>query len=430
MRRTRGRAPLRRSVLLANIGVAVLALLLADVPLAVTTQRLYRDEAIIRLERQANGMLGSDASARDAPSGLKVGFYGSGGRRFAGTGPSRSAVAAAARSGRAGDAVEDGQLVVSAPLPADRTLRVGTSYAAISHRAERAWALIGAAALLLLLVALLAARRVAALATRPLAQFGVAARRFGEGDFAAPVLDGGPREAHLAAAALADAGRRLSALFARERAFSADVAHQLRTPVTAVMLGLEAALHRPRADLATAVRTAVRRTRRLAVTIDDLLRLARDQQTRELIDVHRLVEDAWGRWLPRAASAGRRLTVRVPGRSPEVRAAPAALHQILDVLLDNALVHGAGEVVITVRERGLAVAVEVADHGTGPPGAVDVFARRPPGPYGGRHGIGLALARSLAEAEGGRLAAARHPPAAFTLFLPKAGAAANYGSAM
>ena len=90
------------------------------------------------------------------------------------------------------------------------------------------------------------------------------------------------------------------------------------------------------------------------------------------------------------------------------------------MLVDNAAQHGAG--VVTVRARPLpgALAVEVADEGSGPPGDSEaLFLRRSRAARGS--GIGLALARSLIEADGGRLVLSRPGPGpCFTVALPAA----------
>jgi signal transduction histidine kinase len=92
--------------------------------------------------------------------------------------------------------------------------------------------------------------------------------------------------------------------------------------------------------------------------------------------------------------------------------------EIMEVLLDNAHRHGAGAVTVTTRRLNGWVAVEVADEG---PGLGDdperAFARRSGEVRAGGHGIGLVLARSLAQAEGGSLTARAGPAPVLTLML-------------
>jgi signal transduction histidine kinase len=118
-------------------------------------------------------------------------------------------------------------------------------------------------------------------------------------------------------------------------------------------------------------------------------------------------------------AAGRSLTVAGQEPLPEVRASGGAIRQILDVLIDNALRHGQGRITVGAVEVGTGVAIEVGDEGPGVPDGDGIFTRRAPSTAcDGGHGIGLALARSLAEAEGGRLVLRRPAPPVFTLLLP------------
>jgi signal transduction histidine kinase len=86
---------------------------------------------------------------------------------------------------------------------------------------------------------------------------------------------------------------------------------------------------------------------------------------------------------------------------------------VLQVLLDNAYRHGAGTVTVTGREATGVVAIDVADRGDAPI----------PWPPTSGAGMGLALARTLSESQGGRLLLAQdHDGTRFTLLVPRSGA--------
>jgi signal transduction histidine kinase len=93
------------------------------------------------------------------------------------------------------------------------------------------------------------------------------------------------------------------------------------------------------------------------------------------------------------------------------------LAQVLATLLDNSLVHGAGMVSITTRSAGGSVVIEVGDEGPGVPAELGqrIFARSVSS--AGSTGLGLALARDLATADGGRLELLRGTPPVFAVFL-------------
>jgi signal transduction histidine kinase len=210
---------------------------------------------------------------------------------------------------------------------------------------------------------------------------------------------------------------RLGALLDRERAFTADASHQLRTPLTGLRLQLEAALDQPDADLRSAICDALATTDRLETTIDDLLALARSTALQvEPLHAESLMDEVRERWHPRLAAEGRPLRLVVVGQ-PTGQISTSALREILDVLIDNADRHGSGTITVTVRALDGAVAVDVLDDGPAlliDPGTL--FERRAPGENG--HGIGLALARRIAEAQGGRLRLTSSDPPTFTVLLP------------
>jgi signal transduction histidine kinase len=92
-----------------------------------------------------------------------------------------------------------------------------------------------------------------------------------------------------------------------------------------------------------------------------------------------------------------------------------ALRQSLDVLIDNALTHGEGTITLATRARPGGVEISVTDEGTADLQSDAIFERRSASVHG--QGIGLALARSLTEAERGRLhLLAGEPTTTFSLF--------------
>lgn len=431
-RRARTGIPLRRRVLTAIVGVTAVAVVLFAIPLAVAVQRLYQDEATTKLERDATRIA---AAAPDdivhapvpvrAPVGMSsritAGIYRTAGQRIEGQGPDWSDVASDGRDGRVHSAVEHGALRVAAPVPSDEgvtaVVLVSEPFDDVTDRTEQTWALMAALAMLVVMIAAVFARGQSMRLARPLERLTLAAQTLGDGDFSIRAPRSEIFEADAAGQALEATARRLGEVLDRERTFSADVSHQLKTPLTGMLLGLESALERPEVDLRVAIRTAVGRGEDLHRTIEDLLELAREGAVarREPLDVAALLAELADRW---QGALRDRLVVRVNGALPEVRAADGAVRQILDVLVDNARKHGSGQITVRAAEMAGGLAIEVADEGPGVDDVDGIFARR--ATTDGGHGIGLALARSLAEAEGGRLVVRRPAPPIFSLLLPGA----------
>jgi signal transduction histidine kinase len=124
-------------------------------------------------------------------------------------------------------------------------------------------------------------------------------------------------------------------------------------------------------------------------------------------------------WRPTLRAAGRPFKIRVPD-GLLARVTPARIREAVGALVDNAIKHGGGAVTITARAADTSLAIEVADNGAGVPEDLvpHVFDRGVSG--GSSTGLGLALARALIEADGGRLELSRVRPAMFTIFLPAA----------
>jgi signal transduction histidine kinase len=418
MTRTSQASPLRRRVLVAIVGVAALAVVLFAIPLGVALQWLYRDEATLSLERDANRISAAipDRVARHPktlrlPPGLShnlnIGLYDLKGRRVSGRGPQVSPVAGLASDGGVDEAVENRMLTVAVPMHSDEditaVIRVAMPYKIVDERIERAWLLMAGLGVLVVGLAAVVARRQAGRLAAPLERLTRDAQALGDGDFSIRARTVGVREADAASKALEVTARRLGQVLDRERAFSAHVSHQLRTPLTGLLLGLESGLSG--GDAQQVIRTALERGEHLQAIIDDLVRLSRGaEKDRTALDVRRLLDEVRSR---------ADVTVESEDGLPEVRVSQAAVRQIVHVLVDNAATHGKPPITVSAVDVGTGLAIEVADAGPGIPDGLDVFRAPADG-----HGIGLALARSLAEAEGGRLVVRSPSPPVFSLLLP------------
>jgi signal transduction histidine kinase len=194
----------------------------------------------------------------------------------------------------------------------------------------------------------------------------------------------------------------------RERRFVADASHELRTPLAVLKTELEAALRAPDPD--EAISAAVEEVDRLSQLAEDLLVLARAQEgdvpvRREVIAARELLEGVRDRFADRAARAGRGIAVAVSDL--EISGDPLRLRQALGNLVDNALRHGAGEIVVRAIPDGGGVSLEVSDGGAGfgpdiAGRAFERFARGDRARTRGGTGLGLAIVRAIAEAHGGR----------------------------
>jgi signal transduction histidine kinase len=340
---------------------------------------------------------------------VHVAVYRPDGTKVVGRGPTTSdqAVRSALRTGRVADGSDEGVLVVAVPVTAAEQV-VGVTRAAstpgeVRGRVGGTWlAMTGLAVLAVLCATVLAAMAARRLA-RPLQELEKVAEDLGSGDLSSRASPSGVGEIDRTGQALNRTAQRLEDMLARERAFTSRASHQLRTPLTSLRLGLESALEND-GDLHLAAREAIASADRLSRTVDDVLALARGvPEQGQLLDVAALLAGVQDRWQAPLAAAGRELVV-VELPHPRTAASAPAVRQILDVLLDNALRHGRGQVTVTARDGGGAVALDVADEGVLPPGGSLVpsqveEATTPPG----GHRLGLRMAASLAEGLGGRL---------------------------
>ena len=264
-------------------------------------------------------------------------------------------------------------------------------------------------------VATAQARRLSA----PLERLAADAERLGSGEARMRYLPSGVDEVDRVASALQRSASQLMTALATEREFATDASHQLRTPLAALSMRLEEITVTD--DLQAAhdeAAVALSQVERLSDVVGELLGRARRTRSDSVrqVDLGEVLAQQQEEWRPAFDQHDRRMVVS-GAEGVTVRATPGALGQTVATLLENSLVHGAGTVRVTVRRTGSSVVVEVSDEGEGVPAELGprVFERE----VSGRSstGLGLALARDLVEADGGRLELVRTRPPVFALFL-------------
>jgi signal transduction histidine kinase len=420
--------------------VAVLAVGLFAVPLAVAAERLFREQIFDRLARDASRAAAEvpldDSGNLPVPlpkpldKRTQLGLYNRAGKLVTGSGPAVDLAAGQVANTPVSQRHHIGnELVVTVPVRVEHgstAVRAAAPYDEVTDRAIVAWGLMAGLALAVLGIAAVLARYQAARIAAPLEQLTHDANALGTGNFSIRARSTGLREADEASLALQATASRLEQLLDRERTFSADASHQMRTPLTALRLGLETAMITPGADLQSVIQEALRRIDRIDATLAELLALRREGTSTGPVDVAGVLQAGLrSRWAELAEGAARPIELRTDPDLPAAQGTAAVIDQVVDVLVSNAIEHGAGPITVTARAGGTGVAIDVADQGPGltPEAQRTAFTRRPPGTStpGGGSGIGLALARELAEAAGARLVLTRSGARpVFSLVLPAA----------
>lgn len=282
--------------------------------------------------------------------------------------------------------------------PAGTVVEVATSRSELDSRIRGPILALAAFALGSIVVGGLLAWVVAGRLNRPLERLAASATRLGAGDFSAAVPPpSGIAEIDRISSALDSSAHRLDQMLTAERSFTGDATHQLRTGLAGVGLQLDLIASHDDLDVRAAAAQARSQVDRLTQTLDELLALARGLAVqRTTFDIADIVEHHVADWRTRLHAVGRDIVLH--DASLTVRATPGFVGQILDILLDNALTHGAGLVTVDIGDHG----VRIGDEGAIPAHLQQqlFIASVPPT---ASHGRGLVLARRLAQADGGRL---------------------------
>lgn len=284
----------------------------------------------------------------------------------------------------------------------------------------RGWLGIAAGEAAAMLLAVGAALRLTGWVLRPVRTLDRATHEIATGKFTSRVAaSGGPPELRRLAHSFNEMAGNVESALEQQRAFVADASHQLRNPLSALLLRIELlGLELP--DGHREVASVRAEGKRLAQVLDDLLDLAlaehADAAHVVLTDIAEVVAERIEAWRPVAESKGVELTSS--GQSAVTGwADPVALSSALDAVVDNAVkfTPEGGAVTVSVRGEGDWVTVETADAG---PGLNDEELERVGDRFwrSNRHqnisgsGLGLSITRALLAAGGAGLTFARNEP--------------------
>ncbi|MFI6207154.1 ATP-binding protein [Streptomyces sp. NPDC051041] len=292
---------------------------------------------------------------------------------------------------------------------------------AVTREVGRTLVIIALVALLAVVAAVLLAVRQANRLASPLTDLAETAERLGSGDPRPRHKRYGVPELDRVADVLDASAERIARMLTAERRLAADASHQLRTPLTALSMRLEEITLTDDPDTVKEEATiALSQVERLTDVVQRLLTNSRDPRNGSAVtfDLDEVIQQQIAEWRPAYRSAGRAI-VCSGKRHLNAVGTPGAVAQVLAALIENSLMHGGGTVALRTRVTGNQAVVEVADEGPGVP--ADLGARIFERTISGHNstGIGLAVARDLAEADGGRLELLQAKPAVFGLFLSR-----------
>ncbi|MBS2538547.1 HAMP domain-containing histidine kinase [Catenulispora sp. NF23] len=423
---------MRRRLVSSTFLVVMMVVILLGVPLAVLEVRSVDTSTKTVLSTEARtlaetvSMQVSKASLNGASTG-PLGDYVPNWQRMIALNHA-AVIAVDGQSPIAVNTLPAGTSTFTATYSVDRVLaNVGVHVTVQATRApadqqiRRTMYLIGGVALAVLVaatgLAYLQARRL----TKPLEELAATAERLGSGDPRPRHRRYGISELDRVAEVIDSSADRISTMLGAERRLAAEASHELRTPLAALSMRLEEII--TLADDPQTVRdeaeVALSQVERLTDVVQRLLTTARTHRRSDLavpIEVDTVIRQQVHEWRPAYQSMRRGIVVSGERRLMAM-ATPGAFSQILSTLLENSLIHGAGTVTVHTRAVGGSVVVEVGDEGDGiaPDLEAKLFQRG--ASSRGSTGLGLAVARELAEADGGRLNLVLQRPAVFAVFL-------------
>lgn len=428
------------------VALVAVVLLVLEVPLGINFARLQQDRLVTNLERDAvviGSLVEDQLQAGTTPvtadlvddelrrTGVRIVVTDADGVSVLDTSDAfgvgrdystRPEVATALEGGRASgvrssETLGEDLVYVAVPVASGGvvhgTVRITYPRAEVQARIRRNWLLLAGVAASVLVTTAVVGAALARWVTGPVRDLGDAADDLAAGalDRRAPT-DAGPPEVRRLATQFNTMAARLEELVQSQRTFVADASHQLRSPLTALRLELEALAATADDGTRDGLERAVDESMRLGRLLDGLLVLARGDGRRPTpadVDAAAVARARQRAWEPVAEEAEVALRCEAPDAAPAL-AVEGHLEQVLDNLLANAIeaTPPGGHVEVVVAARPDVVVATVTDDGPGMTDeqlarAFDRFWRAAEAPPGAGTGLGLAIARQLARAGGGDL---------------------------
>lgn len=402
---------MRRQLALGAAAVTVTVVVAFLLPLALAVRTLASDRALNDAEQAAQALAAVLAvidETRDRRAALRsaqavtdasLAIYYPGGRMLGDAGPADADVTRAFDGAAFVAPTSGGQAVlvpVVRPTGTAAVIRAFVPQAVLARGVGRAWTLLGLLGVALIAIAVFAADWLGRAVVQPVRDAAVTARRLGAGELEARVVPAGPREVADVGVALNGLAGRITELLAAERELIADLSHRLRTPLTALRLDAEAITDPPEAavrihDDVDAVESAVTR----------LIHTARGASAApDVVDLTDVLRERAAFWGALAEEQGRDWALDVDGAPPLTLPRDDA-ETLIDVLLDNVFAHTPDGTAYRIELGGHGQRVRLVVEDAGPGLAVGVPTRGRSG--GGSTGLGLDIARGIAERCGGGL---------------------------
>ncbi|MFF0580019.1 ATP-binding protein [Streptosporangium saharense] len=401
----------RTLALLAVAGASMIALAFL-VPLGVIVKEIAHERAISEAERQASALVpvlaittAPDRLTRAvASTGMpeRVALHLPDGRKIGAPRAPARTVASAARVSRAVFEGMGGDYLVLRPVTLENgrtaVIEIFVPAEDLTRGVAASWAVLTGVALVLMVVSVLVADRLGARVVRASRRLGHAATSLGAGDLSVRIDPEGPAELVAAGEAFNAMADRVIQLLAAEREMAADLSHRLRTPLTALRLSLD--------HLGPEAEQSRRALGRLEAEVDEIIAAARQPSRAPALvhcDAAHVLRERLTFWSALADDQQR--PWQLIGATGQVRIPVAAteLSAVVDALLGNVFRHTpqGTAFTVTLHQGSDAVGILIADAG---PGIADPEAALRRGTSGaGSTGLGLDIARRLAESSGGAL---------------------------